>query len=190
MGGHLLRTLDGLDHPVHSHEPPLRRGHGLEPADGREVLQDRGRPSDGAARGLRGSSGPQLRGGLDPDQGAHPALVSHRLFQAAQSGRANRGGSETQRKAGSRRLASWSGRRSRFLLSGLLECARCGGRYQGCRRTKGRPRNDGTPVHTYYYGCGNYIRKGTSACRFGPRARRSSSSSWSHPPSKSCSGSL
>ncbi|MFT5153318.1 MAG: hypothetical protein ACI841_003318 [Planctomycetota bacterium] len=36
-----------------------------------------------------------------------------------------------------------------------------------CRRTKGKPRKDGGAVRTYYYGCGNYIRKGRAACRFG-----------------------
>ncbi len=29
------------------------------------------------------------------------------------------------------------------------------------------PRKDGSPVRTYYYGCGSYIRKGRAACRFG-----------------------
>lgn len=98
---------------------------------------------------------------------AHPGIVSHRLFEAAQSARGKRGGSEVQRARGSRMPGPWNGRRSRFLLSGLLECARCGGRYEGCHRTKGKPRKDGTAIRNYYYGCGNYIRKGRSACRFG-----------------------
>jgi site-specific DNA recombinase len=98
---------------------------------------------------------------------AHPGIVSHQLFEAAQSSRGKRGGSEVQRAGAGRTASAWNGRRSRFLLSGIMECARCGGRYEGCRRTKGKPRADGTLVRTYYYGCGSYIRKGRSACRFG-----------------------
>jgi DNA invertase Pin-like site-specific DNA recombinase len=124
---------------------------------------------DGRASERRDAYGARLVPNPEKDwvkiPNAHPGIVSHRLFEAAQKARSSRGGSETQRKGG--RPSAWNGRRSRFLLSGLLECARCGGRYQGCRRTKGKPRNDGSPVRTYYYGCGNYIRKGRAACRFG-----------------------
>jgi hypothetical protein len=62
----------------------------------------------------------------------------------------------------------WTGARSRFILSGLLYCGRCGHRYQGVTRQKGTPRRDGTKVKTCSYACGGYIAKGTSACTFGP----------------------
>jgi len=128
--------------------------------------------ADGRASERREAYGPRLVPNPEEDwikiPGAHPGIVSHRLFEAAQSARGKRGGSEVQRQGESPRPGAWNGRRSRFILSGLLKCARCGGRYQGCRRTKGKPRKDGSAVRTYYYGCGNYIRKGRAACRFGP----------------------
>jgi hypothetical protein len=46
-----------------------------------------------------------------------------------------------------------------------MKCSPCGNRYQGITRIKGKKRNDGTRVKTYYYGCGGYITKGTSICR-------------------------
>jgi hypothetical protein len=36
------------------------------------------------------------------------------------------------------------------------------------RRAKGSPRRDGSKVLTFYYGCGTYVRRGKTACRFGP----------------------
>ena len=90
---------------------------------------------------------------------AHPAIVSRRQFQAAQGGRATGEEGRTQTRG------SGSGCRSKFLLSGLGVCARCGGRYQGCHRTKGKA---DSAVRTAYYGCGSHIRKGLKACRFGP----------------------
>jgi hypothetical protein len=41
----------------------------------------------------------------------------------------------------------------------------CGSRYQGVTRIKGKKRNDGTRVKTYYYGCGGYITKGRTVCK-------------------------
>ena len=65
---------------------------------------------------------------------AHPPLVSRRLFEAAQRGRMSRGGSQTQLGRNPRVHGGWNGKRARFLLSGLLECAKCGGRYEGWSR--------------------------------------------------------
>ncbi len=59
---------------------------------------------------------------------------------------------------------TWNGQRSRFILSGLMECSLCGCRYQGVTRIKGKKRVDGTRVKTHYYGCGGYITKGRSIC--------------------------
>ena len=64
-------------------------------------------------------------------------------------------------------VGGWKSQRARFLLSGLVFCGRCGGRYEGCHRLKGKRRADGSTVKTFYYGCSNYIRKGASACSFG-----------------------
>lgn len=100
---------------------------------------------------------------------AHPGIVSRRLFEAAQPSRRGRGSSTDG--DGNRRPGAHNGRRARYLLSGLVICARCRGRYEGCCRTKGKRRKDGSAVRTYYYGCGSYIRKGRAACRFGPVAQ-------------------
>lgn len=98
----------------------------------------------------------------------HPPLIERRLWELARQARAGRiaaqsGGGDIPRIVG-----GWRGTRGRYLLSGLITCARCGGRYEGCVRRKGKPRKDGTVVKTHYYGCGTYIRQGASACRFGP----------------------
>src|SRR6185436_17016421 len=99
---------------------------------------------------------------------SHPALIDHRLFRLAQETREARPTSQKQRGRNSRVTGGWTGQRARFLLSGLVQCARCGGRYEGCRRTKGKPRKDGSRIRNFYYGCGSYIRRGKTACRFGP----------------------
>lgn len=99
---------------------------------------------------------------------AHPALVSHRLAVNAQRVRTEREVSIQQTGQNPRVVGGWVGKRSRFLLSGLITCGRCGARYEGVRRTKGKRREDGSKVVTYSYGCGGYIRNGRSACTFGP----------------------
>jgi len=99
---------------------------------------------------------------------SHPPLVTRRLFELAQEAREARPTSQRQIGRSHRTVGGWNGSRSRFLLSGLIQCARCGGRYEGVRRAKGSPRRDGTRVLTYYYGCGTYVRRGKTACRFGP----------------------
>ncbi len=67
----------------------------------------------------------------------------------------------------------WNGKRALFILSGLVTCERCGNRYQGVSRNKGKKRKDGTRVVTRYYGCGGYIRQGRTVCEAGliPQAK-------------------
>ena len=98
---------------------------------------------------------------------AHPALIDRALWVRAKEVREGRATSKAQKGKSRRVVGGWTGKRSRFLLSGLVTCGRCGGRYEGCYRIKGKRRMDGTRVKTYYYGCGNYIRHGRSACSFG-----------------------
>ncbi len=98
----------------------------------------------------------------------HEGLVSRQLFELAREARESRPTAQKQRGKNSRVTGGWKGQRSRFLLSGLIQCARCGGRYEGCKRRKGKLKNDGMPVYTFYYGCGSYIRRGRTACQFGP----------------------
>jgi DNA invertase Pin-like site-specific DNA recombinase len=97
----------------------------------------------------------------------HEGLVSRKLFTQARDIRLGRPVCANQ-IGRPKPVGGWTGARSRFLLSGLVRCGVCGGRYQGVTRQKGKPRRDGTKVRTYSYACGNYIAKGTSACRFNP----------------------
>jgi len=99
---------------------------------------------------------------------AHPALVPRRLFEQARSAREARPTSASQRGLSRRPTGGWNGTRSRFVLSGLLQCARCGNRYQGYTRVKGRRRKDGSPVRTFAYACGGYITKGPTICQLSP----------------------
>ncbi|MCC7146348.1 MAG: recombinase zinc beta ribbon domain-containing protein [Phycisphaeraceae bacterium] len=108
---------------------------------------------------------------------AHPALIDRVLFDQVKKSMDGKVQSieqrghdpRTQTQSRSHRHGkTWSGQRSRFILSGLLTCALCGSRYQGFHRIKGRKRGDGTRVKTYSYGCGGYIAKGTSVCQMNP----------------------
>jgi DNA invertase Pin-like site-specific DNA recombinase len=97
---------------------------------------------------------------------AHPALINRRLFEQAKQRLENHPKAIEQRQNNHGR--TWTGQRSRFVLSGLLRCALCGNRYQGVTRNKGKKRLDGTKVKTYSYGCGGYITKGTTICQMNP----------------------
>ena len=97
----------------------------------------------------------------------HRALVPRRTWELAQTIRSGRAAAVVKADE-AHPVGGWSGQRARFLLSGLVRCGRCGGRYQGVTRRKGKKRIDGTVVKTRYYGCGGYIAKGRSACSFGP----------------------
>ena len=102
---------------------------------------------------------------------AHPALVSRRLFFQAQQRLESHPKLIEQRFRFSKRDThgkTWDGQRSRFILSGLMECGLCGSRYQGVTRIKGKKRLDGTRVKNFYYGCGGYITKGNSVCEMNP----------------------
>ncbi|MFH1615103.1 MAG: recombinase family protein [Planctomycetota bacterium] len=93
----------------------------------------------------------------------HPGLISRWLFEQARQRLENHPKSIEQRK----RVyhgKTWDGRRSRFILSGLLKCDLCGNRYQGVTYNKGKRRVDGSKVKTYTYGCGGYITKGRRVC--------------------------
>ncbi|MCZ6652563.1 MAG: recombinase family protein [Planctomycetota bacterium] len=102
---------------------------------------------------------------------AHPALISRRIFDQAKLKRENQPSSIEQRGRNSRLRShgkTWSGRRSRFILSGLLTCARCGSRYQGITQGRGSKLQDGARVVTSYYACGGYITKGKKVCEMNP----------------------
>jgi hypothetical protein len=90
--------------------------------------------------------------------GTHEAIIPPPLFERAQRVMRVRAGEKTaeQRRA--------SRRNSPYMLSGLIRCSRCGSRWEGRKRRKGKRRVDGSPVETFYYACGGYIRSGTSVC--------------------------
>ncbi|MDX1440187.1 MAG: recombinase family protein [Rubricoccaceae bacterium] len=88
---------------------------------------------------------------------AHPALVSRELFGRVkaiqQSRQRNNAGGRSGRSA-----------RSRYLLSGLVQCGACGHNFVGQPQNRGRRRKDGSPVKTFYYMCGGYLNKGRAVC--------------------------
>jgi len=99
---------------------------------------------------------------------AHPAIISRRLFQQAKDRLENNISSIEQRGIDPRSKThgkTWNGKRSRFILSGLMKCSLCGSRYQGVKTRKGKTNADGTKTVTYSYGCGGYITKGKSVCQ-------------------------
>jgi len=90
---------------------------------------------------------------------AHPALITREQFELARTKREDRRKTHT---GPSYRVGK--GAKSRYLLSGLIQCDRCGHYWQGYSTTKGRARKDGTKVKTYYYACNGYVSKGNAVC--------------------------
>ncbi len=82
----------------------------------------------------------------------HPALIMPDLWHRAQAQRADR------------RKPHALGSRSGYTFSGLVDCAACDHHYQGHTTTKGKRRNDGSPVRTRSYLCGGYDAKGAKVC--------------------------
>ena len=90
---------------------------------------------------------------------AHPALVTRELFEMAKTKR------EDRRKSHSgQSFRVGQGAKSSYLLTGLIQCDRCGHYWQGYSVNKGKPRKDGTKVKTCYYACNGYVSKGNSVC--------------------------
>jgi hypothetical protein len=83
----------------------------------------------------------------------HPAIISHQVFELAKTQRESHPCSGKQRGINPNHGKTWHGKRSHFVLSGLMKCALCGSRYQGVTRHKGKRRVDGTKVKTRSYGC-------------------------------------
>jgi len=108
----------------------------------------------------------------DPDdwvivRDTHEPIISRRTWELAQSVRKGKHGSIVQSDQPKRPVGGWNGMRARFLLSGLIRCGRCGGRYQGVTRSSGKRQPNGERYKHRYYGCGSYIARGRSACEFG-----------------------
>ena len=90
---------------------------------------------------------------------AHPALITREQFELAKAKR------EDRRKSHSgQSFRVGQGAKSSYLLTGLIQCDRCGHYWQGYSVNKGKPRKDGSKVKTYYYACNGYVSKGNAVC--------------------------
>jgi hypothetical protein len=110
---------------------------------------------------------------------AHEGLVSKQTWQSAREMLHTKPDSRRQRGTNQRTgtpisstpnpsIANWNGPRARFMLSGLMNCVRCGSRYEGRVQYGSRPANPQVERKRWYvYGCGAYIRYGRSVCPFG-----------------------
>jgi len=97
---------------------------------------------------------------------AHPALITREQFDSAKCKREDR---RTCHSGQSYRVGQ--GANSRYLLSGLIQCDRCGHYWQGYAVNKGKPRKDGTKVKTYYYGMQRlYLQRQCRVQALGDRA--------------------
>ncbi|MFC1653025.1 recombinase family protein [Planctomycetota bacterium] len=90
----------------------------------------------------------------------HEPIIKRRLFEQAKQRRL----ANVCIKHNPNHGKSWQGKRSAFILSGLMTCELCGSRYQGVTSNKGRKSKDGSTRKHRYYGCGGYITKGTAVC--------------------------
>ena len=98
----------------------------------------------------------------------HPAIVDRKIYLKAQRLLDTKFASTEQRGSNPRRKhhgKTWDGKRSRFILSGIIFCSKCGSRYQGVTIQKGKINLDGTRCKNFYYACGGYISKGKSVCQ-------------------------
>jgi len=110
--------------------------------------------------------------------GAHEALVPRRLWLQARQLLHSKPESQLQQginprtglEAGEPEIAAPTsgGPKTKFLLSGLIMCPRCGNKYEG-RINYGKRSQDECAQRkkTYVYGCGGHIRKGKSVCTLG-----------------------
>ncbi len=92
--------------------------------------------------------------------GAHPAIIDRKTFEEAQRLKKSRRGNSHEAAYNRGR-----GKNSVYLLSGLIHCNNCGHTFIGHTCTKGKTREDGSKVKTYYYLCAGYLSKGTAICR-------------------------
>lgn len=90
----------------------------------------------------------------------HPPLIDRELFARARERRNTR-----RAQLGESHWRSGRGANSPFLISGMIQCARCGHYWHGTSHKKGRPRKDGSAVKTYYYICGGHSYQGNATCQ-------------------------
>ncbi len=90
---------------------------------------------------------------------AHPALITREQFESAKDKR-----EERRKSHNGQSFRVGQGAKSSYLLTGLIQCDRCGHYWQGYSTVKGKLRKDGTKVKTYYYACNGYVSKGNAVC--------------------------
>ncbi len=90
----------------------------------------------------------------------HPPLIDRELFALARDRRNTR-----RAQAGESPWRSGRGAHSPFLISGMIQCTRCGHFWHGTSNRKGRPRKDGSAIKTYYYICGGHSYQGNATCQ-------------------------
>lgn len=130
---------------------------------------------DGEGRPIerKGASGRRLEPNAEADwivtENAHPPLVSRRVFLQAKAlmERAAAAASGPVPTPHVDRVGA-SGPRARFLLSGLIRCAHCQSRYEGCLQPRRKSKGSEETGKVYTYACGGYIRHGASTCKRGP----------------------
>jgi len=106
---------------------------------------------------------------------AHEALVERAVWERAQ-GLMKEWKGRGRRRAGKAGAGvasgAWSGPRAKYLLSGLVRCARCGSRYEGVTEPTGTKQRGGAKrASRTAYACGGYIRGGRAVCARGTVAQ-------------------
>ncbi len=92
--------------------------------------------------------------------GAHEGLVTASTFDRAQELMGARRNATSERN-----FRRGSGLRSPYLLSGLIQCGRCGRAYQGRVVGSSKHRKDGTRIKSFYYCCGGHVMQGNAVCK-------------------------
>ena len=92
---------------------------------------------------------------------AHPAIIDKDTFEEAQRLMKERG----KRCGVGAAFRSGRAKHSRYLLSGIMKCARCGHPYHGYPANSTKRHKDGTKIVTYYYACSAFRNKGKSVCK-------------------------
>ncbi len=110
---------------------------------------------------------------------AHPPIIARRVFELTKSKREQQEASRLQRSLNpresgdedplkkNRATGGWTGPKAKYLLSGLMVCARCGSKYEGHSQYRKQFDENGKRKRTFGYACGGYIRHGRSVCRIG-----------------------
>ncbi|MCC7193624.1 MAG: recombinase family protein [Phycisphaeraceae bacterium] len=110
---------------------------------------------------------------------SHPALVNRRIWELAKAKREQQETSKQQRginprtgeKAGKLEpggsMGGWTGPKAKYLLSGLVTCAKCGNRYEGHSQYLKGFDEEGKRKRHLGYACGGYIRHGANTCQIG-----------------------